>query len=343
LKTSRTLVIAEVGINHNGDPALAKAIIAAAKEAGADIAKTHTYKAEEVMTGSTPLAEYMKSGEAKASKPAASFIEMARKFELSNQSTEGLKAFAESAGIEFLSSPFDVPSVHYLGKLGLKRLKMPSGELVNPLMLEAAAATKLPLILSTGMATLEEVRYAVETLRKAESGPLCLLHCLTQYPAEFKHLNLRAMLTLAKEFPDCEIGFSDHTPGIEASVAAVALGATVIEKHLTLDKSLPGPDQTASLDPAEFARLVQAIRNIEEALGDGVKRPSEPELANIKIVRKSVVLRAAAKAGTVLSADLLAGKRPGSGIPVREIGEVIGRKLRRDLPADSLLSFDDLQ
>jgi len=342
LKTERTLVIAEVGINHNGDPELAKAIVAAAKEAGADIAKTHTYKAEEVMTDSTPLAEYMKSGESKASKPASSFIEMARKFELSDYSTESLKAYSESIGIEFLSSPFDVPSVGYLKKLGVKRLKLPSGELVNPLLLEAAASTGLPLIVSTGMATLEEVRYAVGVLRKSGAKDICLLHCLTQYPAEFKHVNLKAMLTIAKEFPDCVAGYSDHTPGIEASVAAVAMGARVIEKHLTLDKSLPGPDQMASLDPAEFKRLVQAIRNVEDALGDGVKRPSPPEIANIKIVRKSVVLRAAQKAGTTLSLEMLTGKRPGTGIPVREIDSVVGRKLKKDMPPDSVLSPDDL-
>ncbi len=343
MNAKRTLIIAEVGINHNGDPNLAKDIIAAAKEAGADIAKTHTYKAEEVMTGSTPLAEYMKSGESRASKPASSFLEMARKFELSDDSTESLKAFAEKIGIEFLSSPFDVPSVPYLHKLGVKRLKLPSGELVNPLLLEAAAATKLPLIVSTGMATLEEVRYAVDLLKRHKSGPVCLLHCLTQYPAEFRHVNLRAMLTLAEEFPQCEIGYSDHTPGIEASVAAVALGATVIEKHLTLDKAMPGPDQAASLDPAEFRSLVKAIRNIESALGDGIKRPSEPEMANIKIVRKSVVLRSAQKAGTTLSREMLTGKRPGTGIPIRDVDAVAGRKLKRDLPADSILSYDELQ
>lgn len=343
MNAKRTLIIAEVGINHNGDPALAKDIIAAAREAGADIAKTHTYKAEEVMTDSTPLADYMKSGEAKAAKPASSFIEMARKFELSDNSTESLKAFSEKIGIEFLSSPFDVPSVGYLKGLGVKRLKIPSGELVNPLLMEEAAATKLPLIVSTGMATLEEVRYAVDLLKRRKSGPICLLHCLTQYPAEFKHVNLRAMLTLMKEFPDCEIGYSDHTPGIEASVAAVAMGATVIEKHLTLDKSLPGPDQMASLDPAEFKSLVKAIRNIEAALGDGVKRPSEPEIANIKIVRKSVVLRSVQKAGTPLVKGMLTGKRPGTGIPIREIDSVVGRKLKRDMPADSIIFPDDLQ
>ena len=193
------------------------------------------------------------------------------------------------------------------------------------------------------MATLEEVRYAVDTLKKHKSGPICLLHCLTQYPAEYRHVNLRAMLTLAKEFPDCEIGYSDHTPGIEASVAAVALGATVIEKHLTLDKSLPGPDQAASLDPAEFKKLVESIRNIEIALGDGVKRPSEPEIANIKIVRKSIVLRSAQKAGTSLTREMLTGKRPGTGIPIRQIDAVVGRKLRRDLAADSILSQEDIQ
>lgn len=339
----KTLIIAELGINHNGNIETAMRMMLAAKESGADIAKIHTYKAENVMTDATPLAEYMKNGEAKAAKPAGSFIEMARKFELSEANTEALLKYADSIGIEFLSSPFDVPSVHYLASLKLKRLKIPSGELVNPLLLEAAAKTGLPLIVSTGMANLEEVEYAVGILRKNNSGPISLLHCLTQYPAEFRHVNLNAMITLAKHFPECGIGFSDHTPGTEISSAAVALGATIIEKHLTLDKSMAGPDQSASLDPQEFKNLVRSIRNVEVAMGNGVKAPTDPELANIRIVRKSLMLVKDAKAGTVITRGMLTAKRPGTGIPAREIDLITGKRLARDVKADTPLMPSDFE
>lgn len=295
------------------------------------------------MTAQTPLASYMKQGlERSNSNGASDFLAMAKLYELSAATTERLQAQAQQIGIEFLSSPFDVPSVAYLQHLGLKRLKLPSGELVNPLMLEALAATGLPLILSTGMATLEEVRWAVELLQARGSGPLTLLHCLSQYPAEFPHVNLLAMQTLAREF-SLPVGYSDHTPGAEAAVAAVALGAVVIEKHLTLDRALPGPDQAASMTPAEFTAMAQAIRNVESALGDGVKRPAPPELPNRKIVRKSLVLRRAVSPGTTLSADLLDAKRPGAGIPARELPAVLGRKLKHGLEADHILVESDLE
>jgi len=338
--TFKTLIIAELGINHNGDPGLAKEIMAAAKTAGADVAKIHSYKAEEVMTSATPLADYMKSHSAKMQE--SGFLAMARKFELSDNSTESLKAYAEDIGIEFLSSPFDVTSVHYLHRLGVKRLKIPSGELVNPFLLQAAAETCLPLIVSTGMADIEEVQWAVSFLKKFNCGPLSLLHCLTQYPAEFCHVNLRALHTMQDAFPGIEIGYSDHTPGIETSIAAVAMGATIIEKHLTLDRSLPGPDQAASLIPSEFAAMVEGIRHIEEALGNGVKSPSAPEIPNMKIVRKSLVLREALPGGTVLSLSQLSAKRPGTGIPARELEKVVGRRTKQALPANHILQWDEL-
>ena len=333
----RTLIIAEVGVNHNGDCALAERIVRAAKDAGADIAKFHTYRTEDVMTRETPLAAYMKQGDA----AFGNFFDMAKKYELSADMNVRLQAFANSVGLEFLSSPFDVPSVAYLSSLGVRRLKIPSGELVNPFLMAAAAKTGLPLIVSTGMATLDEVRWAVDFLAERHSGPVTLLHCLSQYPAEFQHVNLKAVTTLRREFPGLAVGYSDHTPGIEAAVAAVALGAEVIEKHLTLDKSLPGPDQKASLEPAEFAAMVKAIRNVELALGDGVKAPAEPELKNLQIVRKSLVSAAALSAGHVIALKDLVAKRPGSGIPARQAAELLGRKLRGGVPADHLFAWGD--
>ncbi len=329
--------IAELGINHNGDTELAATMVAAAAAAGADVVKFHTYKAEEVMTDTTPLADYMKKGEA-----ADSFLDMARRFELQLDETRQLQQICGRENVEFLSSPFDVPSVYALAELGVDRLKIPSGELVNPLLLEAAAATKLPLVVSTGMADLDEVRWAVDLLARNRSGPVTLLHCLSQYPAEFCYVNLRVMLTLRKEF-GLPVGFSDHTPGIEVAIAAAGLGAEVIEKHFTIDRSLPGPDQAASLEPAEFAAMVQSIRNVEAALGNGDKRPAPPELDNRAIVRKSLVLREAQEVGTVLTREMLTAKRPESGIPAMRIDDFVGRRLCRTVGKNHMLDPDDLE
>ncbi|MCJ8332549.1 MAG: N-acetylneuraminate synthase family protein, partial [Lentisphaeria bacterium] len=274
---NKVLIIAELGVNHNGDEKLAMKMVKSAAEAGADIIKFHSYKAESVMTEQTPLADYMKNS------GSGSFIEMARKYELDEAAIRRLKDYTESCGAEFLSSPFDLESVCELQNLGVKRLKVPSGELVNPPMLKALAESRLPLIVSTGMATLHEVKWAVNFLKEHASGDISLLHCLSQYPAEFQYANLNAIKTLQENF-DIEIGYSDHTPGIEASVAAVALGATILEKHFTLDCSLEGPDQNASLEPVEFKRLVDAVRHIELAMGNGIKEPAKPEIANRAIV-----------------------------------------------------------
>lgn len=346
MSENRTLIIAEVGVNHNGELALAERIARAAIDAGTDVVKFHAYKTEEIMTAATPLADYMSAGltkgQANGEKAFNNFFDMAKKYELSDTSERSLKAMIESLGAEFLSSPFDVSSVFALRDLGVKRLKIPSGELVNPLLLRAAAATGLPLIVSTGMADLEETRYAVETLRAANSGPITLLHCVSQYPAEFRHVNLKAIETLRTAFPGIPIGYSDHTPGIAAAIAAVALGATVIEKHLTISRALPGPDQSASLEPDEFAAMVKAIRDIEIALGDGRKHPTPPEMANRPIVRKSLVTRSALKKGHALTADDLTAKRPGDGLPARDFDAMIGKTLRRDLPANAQLALTDL-
>ena len=331
---NQTLVIAEIGVNHNGDLSLAREMIAAARDTGVDVVKFHTYKADEVMTDQTPLANYMKDGD-------RNFLELARRLELTFDDTLSLQAYANDLGIEFLSSPFDVPSCEFLGTLGMRRLKIPSGETVNPFLLRAAAATKLPLIVSTGMATVAEVRRSLDYLKRHESGPVTLLHCTTQYPAEPQFCNLRAMGTMAREF-GLPVGYSDHTPGIEISLAAVALGATVIEKHFTLDKKLPGPDQEASLEPQEFRVLVNGIRNINAALGDGEKRPWPVELEVAKVARKSIVTARAMLKGHVLADTDLTAKRPGTGIAAMEVEQVVGRTLMRDVAENVLLQWDDL-
>ena len=330
----KTLVIAEIGVNHNGDSHLAKEMVAAAYESGADVVKFQTFKASEVMTSSTPLADYMGDDD-------DNFLELARRLELSFEQTVELKEYTENLGVEFMSSPFDVPSTKLLANLGLKRLKIPSGETVNPFLMKAAAETGLPLIISTGMCTLEEVDRSMKFLDMYNSGPVTLLHCTTQYPAEFQNINLKAMKTLHDEFK-VPVGYSDHTPGIEISLAAVAMGACVIEKHFTTDRTLPGPDQAASLIPSELRDLVKGIRNIEKSLGNGLKKPFPEELEIAKVARKSLVTREPLASGTVLSWENLTAKRPGTGIPAWDIDQVCGKSINKDLPADYVLSPGDL-
>jgi len=311
-------------------------MIDAAIGAGADVIKFQTYRAEEVMTEETPLAEYMKGDQ------AANFLDLARRLELSNVQTLELKDYTEARGAEFMSSPFDVPSVLFLESLGVKRLKIPSGETVNPFVMKAAARTGLPLIISTGMCTMAEVERAVAMLRDHGSGPVTILHCTTQYPADPAQANLLALMELHQKF-DFPIGYSDHTPGIEISIAAVALGAKVIEKHFTTDRTLPGPDQAASLIPSELRALVDAIRNVEVALGHGRKEPYASELEVAKVARKSVVAARDLPRGHRLVEDDLTAKRPGTGIPALRLDEVLGRRLKHDVRRNSLLQFGDLE
>lgn len=328
------LVIAEIGVNHNGDISLAKEMIDAACKSGADVVKFQTYIADEVMTDKTPLAGYMGDSD-------DNFLDLARRLELSIDETIELKAYTEARGAEFMSSPFDVPSTIALAKLGLQRLKIPSGETVNPFVMKAAAETGLPLIVSTGMCTLSEVEASLNFLKEHNSGPVTLLHCTTQYPAAFENLNLRAMLTLEEKF-GAEVGYSDHTPGIEASLAAVALGATVIEKHFTTDRTLPGPDQAASLIPSELKDLVDATRNISKSLGDGKKEPKDIELEIAKVARKSLVAKSDLAEGTVLSWDNVTAKRPGTGIAAWDFLKYEGKILKHNIKGNSLITVDDI-
>lgn len=331
---NETLIIAEIGINHNGSLSMAKEMISAANESGADIVKFQTYKADFVMTEHTPLASYM--GE-----KGGNFLQLARSLELSFDETLELQAYCSRLNIEFLSSPFDVPSCEFLGRIGMRRLKIPSGETVNPFLLRKAAETKLPLIVSTGMASLDEVRLSLEFLKRHESGPVTLLHCTTQYPAEPRFCNLLAMTTMAHTF-GLPVGYSDHTVGIEISIAAAALGATIIEKHFTLDKSLPGPDHAASLEPSEFQALVAGVRNVNLAMGTGEKHPFPIELELAKVARKSVVAVRALPVGHLLQIEDLTAKRPGTGIPAMHVNQLVGKRLKRSIAENSLLSWDDI-
>lgn len=330
---NQVLVIAEIGINHNGDISLAKEMISAAKEAGANIVKFQTYKAEDVMTSETPLADYMNDGD-------KNFLDLARRLELTYADTLLLQEYANQNGIEFLSSPFDVNSCEFLGSIGMRLLKIPSGEIVNPFLLRAAAATQLPLIVSTGMASLEEVRWALDFLMLHKSGPVTLLHCTTQYPAEPQYCNLHAMATMSREF-GLPVGYSDHTMGIEISLAAVALGASVIEKHFTIDRKLPGPDQAASLEPREFRELVDGIANITQALGSGEKKPWPVEIEIAKVARKSLVTTRTLMHGHVISESDLTAKRPGTGIPAMALEQVVGRTLANNVMENDLIKWSD--
>lgn len=332
-----TYVIAEAGVNHDGSLAVAMELVAAAHGAGADAVKFQTFKAEELTTSSAGRAEYQKHNMGEDGSQQS----MLRGLQLSAQDHVALRQRCEQLGIDFLSSPFDEPSVDLLAEMGLKRFKVPSGELTNLPLLEKVAAAADSVILSTGAAWLGEVETAVRTLQAAGASDLTLLHCVSEYPAPMDEVNLRAMVTLREAF-GVPVGYSDHTLGNEACLAAVALGAEVIEKHLTLDRTRPGPDHAASADPAQFAKLVTALRNVEAALGDGRKRPMPSEIANRDLVRKSVVTRRAVKAGTVFTREDLTLKRPGTGIAPADMAGVIGRRAARDLGADVTLAWSDV-
>jgi len=268
-------------------------------------------------------------------------VAMLKRLELSEEAHRTLIARSRERGIRFLSTPFDEESLAFLVSLDVDAIKVSSGDLTNTPFLEAIARTGKPTILSTGMSTLDEVRAAVSAFDRAGGKDLTLLHCVTEYPAPIDQVNLRAMETMRREFAR-PVGYSDHTEGNDISLAAVALGAVVIEKHFTLDRSLPGPDHKASLEPRELAALVAGIRAIAAAMGDGVKAPAPSELANRDLVRKSLVAKRALKAGSTIGRDDVTIKRPGTGLPPGDLAKVIGRKLRRDVAADAVITRDDL-
>ena len=332
----KTIVIAEAGVNHNADLSLAREMIVAAREAGADYVKFQTAVPELVISSVAPKAEYQKettgSGESQ--------LEMCRKLHFPVEEYAEIKEFCDKTGIGFLSTPFDSVSLRYLVELGMDYLKVPSGEITNLPFLREAAATRLPVILSTGMSTMEEVRRAAGVfLDDPEHAPLTVLQCNTQYPTPFCDVNLLAMPAMGRAL-GVEYGYSDHTPGLEAAIAAVALGASIIEKHFTLDRSLPGPDQHASLEPSELRAMVSAIRNVEEALGNGKKTVSPSERANIAVARRSLVAARDIRKGETFTMENIAVKRPGTGISPWLIDDVIGKTAIRDFPYDSLIEIE---
>lgn len=330
----KVLIIAEAGVNHNGSLELAYQLVDKAKEAGADIVKFQTAKSENVISKFAPKAEYQK----KTTGTEGSQLDMVKKLVLPYSDFSAIKEYCDSRGIEFLSTPFDLDSIDYLKGLKSRFWKIPSGEITNYPYLVRIAQTGMPVIMSTGMASLDEIRETVGVLKENRCGELFLLQCTTEYPAPVEDVNLRAMDTLRNEF-GCEVGYSDHTCGIEIPIAAVARGAVIIEKHLTLDRNMEGPDHKASIEPDEFAQMVTAIRNVERALGDGNKIPAGSETKNIDIARKSIVAKVDINKGEILTEDNITTKRPGNGISPMRWMEVIGTKAVRDFSEDELIEL----
>ena len=328
----RTFIIAEAGVNHNGSFELAKQLVDKAVWAGADCIKFQTFNSKNLVSAQAQKAEYQK----KTTNANESQLDMLKKLELSHEQFRELQTYCNQKGIMFLSTPFDLESIDFLAELGVKSWKIPSGEITNYPFLKAIGKRKESVIMSTGMCTLEEVKAAVQVLNTFGTIDITLLHCTTEYPAPYDSVNLKAMQTLKKEF-GYRVGYSDHTNGIEIPVAAVAMGATVIEKHFTLDRNMEGPDHKASLEPEELKLMVQSIRNVEVALGNGVKEPSDAEKKNISIARKSIVAKCDIKKGEMLTENNLTTKRPGNGITPMLWDNVIGMVANRNFIADELI------
>jgi N,N'-diacetyllegionaminate synthase len=330
-------IIGEAGVNHNGSFELALELVDVAACAGCDAVKFQTFKPERVCSPHAPKADY----QLQTTAAEESQLEMGKKLELPFEAFRELHRYCHEKGIIFLSTPFDYESVDFLDKLPVPAFKIPSGEITNLFLVEHIAGKGRPLIVSTGMAVLEEVSIAVETIRETGNQQMVLLQCVSNYPAQPSSVNLRAMRTLEDAF-GVAAGLSDHTVGTEIAFAAVALGACVIEKHFTLSQELPGPDHRASLEPAGLATLVQGIRNIESALGDGVKRPAAEELNTAAVARRSLVAAAFIPAGTALTVDLLDILRPGTGLPPSMRSKLVGRRALHDIGAGTILTLDML-
>jgi N,N'-diacetyllegionaminate synthase len=335
---SKTFIIAEAGVNHNGSLEMAFQLIDVACAAGADAVKFQTFKAEKIIAVNTPKADYQKE----TTCADESQLEMVKKLELDETAHIRLQQYCWQKGIQFLSTPFDLESIDLLNRLGLEIFKIPSGEITNLPYLSKLGALKKRLVLSTGMADLGEIEDALDVLT-GFGTPLeniTVLHCNTEYPTLFEDVNLRAMLTIRKAFPGITVGYSDHTLGIEVPIAAVAMGAMVIEKHFTLDRNLPGPDHRASLEPHELTAMISGIRNIEKALGTGIKKPSPSELKNKPIVRKSIVAAKVITRGQLFDENNLDVKRVGqSGISPMRWNELIGKQANRNYIADEIIEI----
>ncbi len=334
--TKKTLIIAEVGVNHNGDIKIAKKLVKEASLAGADVVKFQSFNSELLVTEDAPKAKYQMSSQ----KDNDSSLQMLKKLELSRNDHHILIDQCQKYNVEFFSTAFDIENLDFLLKLNMKRIKIPSGEITNLPLLEHVSSFDMPVILSSGMADIDEIKDAVGILlsNKLSKDNLSLLHCTSQYPAQFKDINLRAIPELKRVF-NINIGYSDHTLGIEAAISAVSLGASIIEKHITLDNSLSGPDHKASITPTEFSMMSKAIRNIEKGLGDGIKSPSKEEMQMRDIARKSLIALREINQGETLTLDNIIIKRPGNGISPMRLKEIIGTKAIKPFKKDDLIEI----
>ena len=326
------IIIAEAGVNHNGNVEIAKKMVLAAKKAGADYIKFQTFCPEKLVSKSAEKADYQKQNTI----AQESQLEMLQQLALTQDDFFELKEYCKRKEIGFLSTPFDLDSLHFLDSLDMDFWKLPSGEITNLTYLLEIAKTGKPVVMSTGMCELEEIKEAVDYLRRAGTEKIILLHCNTEYPTPMEDVNLKAMQDI-KDSLGLPVGYSDHTQGIEVPIAAAAMGACVLEKHFTLDRTMSGPDHRASLEPKELQSMVAAVRNIEKAMGNGKKEPSQSERKNIGAVRKSIVAKCKIKKGEIFSEENLTTKRPGTGISPLKWFELIGQRAKRDYETDQLI------
>jgi N,N'-diacetyllegionaminate synthase len=332
----RTFIIAEAGVNHNGSLKLAIKLIDAAKKSGADAVKFQTFKADSLVSKNAKKAAYQQ----KTTLVDESQYAMIKKLELSLNDHHQLIAYCKKRNIEFLSSPFDLESIDLLVELGLCTIKIPSGEITNLPYLQKIGKLNLCVILSTGMAEIKEISDAIKVLTESgtDKEKIVVLHCNTEYPTPYKDVNLKAMITIRDKF-NIKVGYSDHTSGIEIPIAAVALGAEIIEKHFTLDKTMVGPDHAASLEPQQLKQMINSIRNIEIAMGDGLKRPSTSEEKNKMVARKSLVAACSIKKGDLFTEENITVKRPGNGISPMKWYKVIGKTSNKNFNADDIITL----
>ena len=330
----KTFIIAEAGVNHNGNIDLAKRMIEKAAWAGVDAVKFQSFKAEKLASKNAEKADYQKETTDKQEDQ----FEMIKKLELDYEKHQELINFSRKKGLLFMSSPFDLESIELLDELGMKIWKIPSGEITNLPYLRRIGSLNKKVIMSTGMANLSEIESALEVLTEAGAKEIIVLHCNTEYPTPMEDVNLKAMQTIKKAFK-VSVGYSDHTLGVEVPVAAVARGAEVIEKHFTLDKTMEGPDHRASLEPEELKEMVESIRNIEKAMGNGIKKPSPSEKKNKPVVRKSIIAKTDIEQGEIFTEENLTVKRPGTGINPMRWEEVLGKIAKRDFKKDELIEL----
>ena len=331
---AHTLIIAEAGVNHNGNVEIALQLCKAAKEAGADVVKFQTWKTEKIITRNVAQAEYQAENTGKQE----SQFDMLKRLELSYDDFRKVKAYCDEIGIQFASTADEEESLDFLISLGIPFIKIGSGEITNIPYLRIMGSKKMPVIISSGMATIGEVDVALQTLKEAGAADITLLHCTTNYPCPMEDVNLNAMLTLRETFK-LSIGYSDHTKGIEVPIAAVAMGATVLEKHFTLDKNMEGPDHLASTEPDEFKKMVESIRNIEKALGNGVKTPTKSEKDISKVVLKRIVASKEIKTGELISEENICVKRNDKGVPAKYWDLILGTVAKKDYVIDEAVEI----